>query len=204
MRLALPWHAEPPSPPPPEASHYEQASLALEHVVERLSRAPKCGVVDLGSPTAANLELYARHRARITFADLHRFYAPRRLAGADSERFNESLPKTPIQVDVILAWDLLDYLSLEEMHWLRAALSRHCAPGSLLHALVSSGGLIPETPSFYTVVDDATLLVQESGPPVRPSPAHSEPALLHALNGVTVRKRFQLRRAAVEYLFDWT
>jgi len=108
-----------------------------------------------------------------------------------------------MQVDVILAWDLLDYLSLEEIAWLGQSLTHHCAPGAIMLALVSCQGLIPETPSFYTFLDDKTLLVEESGPPVRPSPALSEHALLGSLHDMTVKSRFQLRRATVEYLFGW-
>lgn len=201
MRLALPWRSE--SPPPPELARFEQASLALEHIVSRLDHAPHCGILDLGSPTAANLELYSRHDAKITFADLYRFYAPMRTGGTSSKLFTESLPRAPMQVDVVLAWDLFDYLSLDEITWLRQSLAQHCAPGAILHALVSSEGLISDTPSFFTIVDDKTLLVEESGPPVRPSPALSEHTLVGSLHELTVQSRFRLRRATIEYLFRW-
>jgi hypothetical protein len=201
MRPALPWRAA--STPRLELARYEQPSLALEHVVARLRHAPRCGVLDLGSPTAANLELYSRHGAKITFADLHRFYAPKRAEGSSSEHFNAFLPKTPSQIDVVLAWDLFDYLSLEEIAWLRQSLAGHCAPGAILYALVSSQGLIPDTPSFFAIADDKTLRVEEAGPRVRPSPALSEHTLVGSLHELTVQSRFQLRRAAVEYLFSW-
>lgn len=202
MSLALPWRSQP-AAPPPEPARYEQPSLALDQIIARLGAAPRCGVLDLGSPTAANLALYAREGATITFADLHRFHAPTRVDGNTSNRFNESFPKTPMPVDVILAWDLFDYLSLDETTWLGQCLNQHCAPGAMVHALVSSQGPIPETPSFFTIANDKTLIVQESGPLTRTSPEHSEHTLLGALRDLTVKSRFQLRRATVEYLFCW-
>ncbi len=71
MRLGLPWRSEP-KPPPVETARFEQTSIALEHDMSRLEGARRCGVYDLGAPVAANVELYARHGSRITFADFYR------------------------------------------------------------------------------------------------------------------------------------
>ena len=200
MRLGLPWRSEP-KPPPVETARFEQTSIALEHVMSRLEGARRCGVYDLGAPVSANVELYARHGSRITFADFYRFYEPTRPHGASAASFAELLPATATQVDIILAWDLLNYLSLEEISWLGQSLSATCAPGAILLALVSCPGLMPATPSNHTIVDDGTLRVEANGPPTRPSPAYSEQALLRSLPGLTVKTRVQLRCAMVEYLF---
>ena len=92
MRLGLPWRSDPKPPLPVEAARFEQVSIALEHVMSRLEEAPRCGVLDLGAPIAANVELYARHGSRITFADFYRFYEPTRPDGANAKSFAELLP----------------------------------------------------------------------------------------------------------------
>lgn len=201
MSLALPWRAARENVPLENVEPFEQSSLALRHVTARLAGASRCGVLDLGSPTSSNIELYARHRARITFADLYRFYAPTRSAVSSPKRFAAALPGISTQLDVVLAWDLFDYLSLEEIGWLGEWLASHCARGALLFALVSCPGLVSSEPSFYTIADDETLRVEQNGARERRSPAHTEHALLRALRGQSVRNRFQLRRSTVEYLF---
>lgn len=200
MRLALPWRVASETPPLAEIPSFEQSALAFEYVAQRLAEGPRCSVLDLGSPTPANLALYTRHGASITFADLYRFYAPTRSAGSTRERFADALPHTPKPIDVVLAWDLFDYLSLEEIAWLGAWLRGCLVPGALLYALVSCQGSIPPMPSFFTIADGKSLRVEQSGPRALPAPGHSERAILAALDGMSVRSRFQLRRAAVEYL----
>ncbi len=174
--------------------------MALEQIMTRLEDAPRCGVFDLGAPVAANVELYARHGAKITFADFYHFYEPQRPNAASVAA---SLPATTHQVDIILAWDVLNYLSLDEISWLGESVRSRCAPGALLLALVSCSGLMPATPSNHTIVDEGTRRVEPHDASTRPSPAYSERALLTALGGATVQSRLQLRSAMVEYLFCW-
>lgn len=177
--------------------------MALEHIMSRLEAAPRCGVLDLGAPVAANVELYARHASRIAFADFYRFYEPQRPNGAGAASFAESLPTTATEIDIIFAWDLLNYLSLEEITWLGQSVSSKCAPGAILLALVSCSGPMPATPSKHTIVDERTLRVEANGSSTRRSPAYSEQALLRSLPDFTVKSRCQLRSAMVEYLFCW-
>ena len=203
MRLGLPWRSEPKPPPPVETARFEQTSIALAQVMSRFEDAPRCGVLDLGAPVAANVELYARHGSRIAFADLYQFYEPTRPDGASAKSFAELLPASTTEFDIIFAWDLLNYLTLEEINWLGQSLSATCAPGAILLALVSCPGLMPAAPSNHTIVDEGTLRVEANGPPTRPSPGYSEHALLRSLPGLTVKSRVQLRCAKVEYLFSW-
>ena len=203
MRLGLPWRSDPKPPPPVEAARFEQTSIALEHVMRRLEEAPRCGVLDLGAPIAANVELYARHGSRITFADFYRFYEPTRPDGANAKSFAELLPASATRFDIIFAWDLLNYLTLEEIGWLGQSVSETCAPGAILLALVSCPGLMSAAPSKHTIVDEGTLRVEATAPPARPSPAYSEHALSGPLPDWTVKSRFQLRTSMVEYLFYW-
>lgn len=171
--------------------------------MSRLENAPRCGVLDLGAPVTANVELYARHGARITFADFYRFYEPQRPNGASAASVAATLPATASQVDIIFAWDVLNYLSLEEITWLGQRVRLRCAPGALLLALVSCSGSMPTTPSNHTIMDERTLRVEANGSSTRPSPAYSEQALLRSLPGLTVKSRLQLRNSMVEYLFCW-
>lgn len=174
--------------------------MALGHVIGRLEDAPRPGVLDLGGPIGSNVELYARHGARITFADVFRFYEPSETANASD--FAAMLPDRTSHIDIILAWDLMNYLSLAEIGWLVARVSESSAPGAVLMSLVACAGSIPETPSQHTILDRETLHITPSGPNVRPSPAYSEQTLLRTFSGMTVKSRFQLRSSMVEYLFS--
>ena len=215
MRLGLPWRRSSPSPPtPPFASQPSatkrlNSSNALEHVATRLEDVSPCTVLDLGPPISENLAFYARYGAKITVADFYRFYRP--LRGESLERastraslLDELVPhEASTRFDLVMAWDLLNHLSLDEIAWLLDGMSELCASGALLFAIVTGSGDMPETPSSYSVVDTQTLLSETRASRVRPSPNHSE----HTLAGVTrrlrVERRFQLRNATAEYLFSF-
>lgn len=177
--------------------------MALPPVLRRLEDAPRPGVLDLGAPVASNVELYARHGARIAFADLYRFYEQQRSRYASAERFAELLPRTASHTDVIFAWDLFNYLSLEQIGWLGQGVGRTCAPGTIVLALVSCAGTVPARPSNHAIVDARRIRIDTQTEARSPSPDYSEQELLRSLPGVTVTSRFQLRTSMVEYMLTW-
>ena len=215
MRLGLPWRRSSPSPPtPPFASQAPatkrlNSSSALEHVATRLADVSPCTVLDLGPPIAANLAFYARYGAKITIADFYRFYRPRRgksleRASARASLFDELVPHdASTRFELVMAWDLLNYLSLDEITWLMDGMSRLCSKGALMSAIVSGSGDMPLTPSNYTIVDTQTLLNETRTSRVRPSPNHSERTLARVTRGLRVERRFQMRNATAEYLFSF-
>ena len=164
MRLGLPWRSDTAPRPRVTPARFEQTSIALEYVLDRLEDAPRPGVLDLGGPVASNLELYARHRARVTFADFYRFYEPERPKRADANDFSESIPRTAHHVDIILAWDLLNYLSLDEIGWLLANINETRSPGAVLLALVACAGSIPATVGTMWHSEHWNSWCQDEGP----------------------------------------
>ena len=102
-----------------------------------------------------------------------------------------------------MAWDLLNYLCLDEIAWLIDGMSDLCSPGALMFAIVTGSGDMPETPSNYSLVDMQTLLSETRTSRVRPSPNHSEHALASVSPRLTVERRFQLRNATAELLFSF-
>lgn len=167
--------------------------MALEHVITRLEDAPRPGVLDLGSPVSSNVALYARHGARMTFADLYRFDATP----------GDVLPGKAFHIDIVFAWDLLNYLSLEEIESLGESVREKCAPGAMVLALISCPGPMPAIPSYHAITGRDTLWVETKSAETTTSAGYSEQSLLRALPDITVKSRFQLRSSMVEYLFAW-
>ena len=175
----------------------------------RLEDVSPGSVLDLGPPISENLAFYARYGAKITVADFYRFYRP--LRGNSLERastraslLDELVPhKASTRFDLVMAWDLLNYLSLDEIAWLMDGTSELCSPGALMFAIVAGSGDMPETPSNYRFVDTQTLLNETRTSRVRPSPNHAEHTLASVTPRLTVERRFQLRNATAEFLFNF-
>jgi hypothetical protein len=185
-----------------------QSSIALEALLEYLDRAPR-RVLDLGPPVADNLACYAHFGAKISIADFYRFFVSRRAEDPEGTSVGSHLFRTLLPCDgtngfdLVLAWELLDYLSPDENRGLLHSLRELCRPGALLYALVASEGKLSIRPPVYTIEDERTLRCNAPAPVRRPSPGYSEQALLRFMPRLEVERSYQLRNQRVEYLLRY-
>lgn len=198
MRLALFRGPERSAQPEGELQQLEQSSLALKALVHVLQRGvSRPNVLDLGEANGANLAFFSRYRARLSIADLYRSL---RTAKLD----NALLPsEPPARFDVVLLWDLLNYLTPEEIGWLAKSVGRLSRPGAVMLAFLSSSREIPYRPSRYGIRNEETLVYEVYGTRKRPSPRYTEHTLLRLMPGTTVESRYQLRNEVVEYVLQY-
>jgi hypothetical protein len=157
-------------------------------------------VLDLGPASRDNLEFFGRRGVRLTVADLYR--------GCGHQRRSKELLSKLLRYqrsdrfDLVLAWDVLNYLKREELGALVESLGDHLSSGTLLHAfIVTARDMAPE-PITYRIEDGETL-VPVSKPGRSVSPRYVEPELLRSMPGMTVEHRFQLRNGMAEYVFTY-
>ena len=207
MRLGLPFRSESASASRAGPSPSRQTSLALKSLLHSLDGSTRPSVLDLGAATGENLAFLSGLGARLSIADLYRSLLPVRdqlgPASDPSSFFDDLLPGVPgAPFDVILAWDVLNYMTPEEIAWLTTSVGRRSKPGAVMLAFVASSGEIPVRPATYNILDEETLAVSAAAPRRRPAPRYSEPMLLRLMPGMSVESRFQLRNETVEYLFS--
>jgi hypothetical protein len=165
-------------------------------------------VLDLGVASGANLEFLSQYARRFHFADLTgrtRVFEgvplPAEGQGLEGLIAGRLEGVTTAPFDLVLAWDLFDYLTLEQVASLVAPLARHCRSGARLFCLVSIQERIPYRPRGFEIAGPDRLLYQDYGAGERPGPRHSEPGLARALKGFEVDRGFLLRNGVKEYLF---
>jgi hypothetical protein len=191
----------------PRDSRWRQRSIALEKLLPALPEEGGLRVLDLGAANPSNLDFFTRRGGQLTVADFYRSYLPKRAAlkeGAKAAVFSELLaydPKT--RFDLILAWDLLNYLKKDELTLLIEGLHPYCLPGTMVLAFVATTSHIPASPLLYRVEDARTLLCEVAPGPKRPCPRYLEQELLRLMPGLNVENRFQLRNGTLEYLFSY-
>lgn len=203
-----------PSPEAAEAPAPEQwQSKALEHVARWLDQQYHPYILDLGSASGANLDFYARYGSQVEFLDLHHQIEKARSGSNDLHRpdgFADAVRgllrgsggeaddrRRPF--DLILAWDVLDYITPEQIKGLSKALHPRCRRGTRLFAQVSYTGTIPARPVRMTVVGEERLQC-ETEHAVRPSPQYTEPLLLKNLKDFGVDQSCLLRRGTREFV----
>ena len=186
-----------------------QKSLGLRRLLPD-SEDATIRVLDLGPARSANLEFFSHYGGRLTVADFYRGLPSARAATADDDddgkakAFAELLPfDKSTRFDLILAWDLLNYLTPQEQHLLMASLDRFCVAGTGILALVSTQKEMPPAPSAYSIRDADTIIYEEREGRRRPCPRYLEGDLLKRMPGLTVENRVQLRNGMLEYVFSY-
>ena len=187
-----------------------QKSLGLRSLLPE-SEDTTLRVLDLGSARSANFEFFSRYGGQVTVADFYTGLRSVRAATADDEEddrkakaFAELLPfDESTRFDLILAWDLLNYLTPQEQHLLMARLEPFCMAGTKILAFVSTHKEMPPAPSAYSIRDADTLIYEEHEGRARPCPRYLEGDLLKRMQGLTVENRVQLRNGMLEYVFSY-
>ncbi len=186
-----------------------QKSLGLRSLLPE-SEDTVLRVLDLGPARSANLEFFSRYGGQLTVADFYSGLRSARAATAseDDDRkakaFAELFPfDKSTRFDLILAWDLLNYLTPQEQRLLMASLEPFCMAGTGILAFVSTQKEMPPAPSAYSIRDADTLVYEERRGRTRPCPRYVEGDLLKRMQGLTVENRYQLRNGMLEYVFSY-
>lgn len=197
------------TPNPPETGEAEprqHQSLALPLLIKRLEGGLRRRVLDLGPAVGGNVAFLAGLSCRVHIADLQQSLFPpgeaRPAMGAEAFQalLDRDLPMGE-GFDVILAWDLLDYLEEGRIRLLSRNLARLCPAGSLLLVLISTRREIPDRPNRFEIVDSDHLAYEFENSLVRPGPQYKEPVLHRCLPEFEVESTFLLRNGIQEYLF---
>lgn len=178
-------------------------SLALAALFVEMHRERKPQVLDLGSAVGSNVEFLSRFECKLYIEDLYSALSSRSGDGDADERFFAELLPLPegARVDVVLAWDLFNYLNRKELARLAEYLARVCRPGAMLLSLISTQKEIPAQPIRFRIVDEEKLLYEVRTSSTRPSPRYAPAEVRDLLRGFRVDRSFLLRHGIQEYLF---
>jgi len=186
------------------AAHH---SLGFRALTRALRRDGGSSILDLGPALGQNIAFFGQFGSRVHIGDLYR---SRLEVGvrADDEHPGRHLARLlPIEsgeaFDVVIAWDLLDYLEPKEVDALIAHLAPALREGALLFAMVSYQKEIPASPIRFRIVDSEHLVYETHGAARRSCPRHKQPDLERHLRGFKIDSSFLLRNGMQEYLWAY-
>jgi hypothetical protein len=185
----------------------EALNAPLFHsVVQRMHDAKRWVVLDLGAARNETVRLFGQYRCRLDIADLADGVDA---LNAEKERralhdLAESLlpPKRTESTDVVLCWDLINYLSRPALTVIMDSIAARGRPGMVAHALVFyAESKMPERPSSFFPLDEQRLLNRVPQPGVRAAPRYTPEDLARCLPRYTVERARLLRNGMQEFLF---
>jgi hypothetical protein len=181
-------------------------SPTLKALVSRLTSEFPYHVLDLGGASGANVEFFSRFSSRLQIADLPDALASQDLRASltadPAAALRRILPSAREPFDVVLAWDLLNYLTREQCGRLAEYLEGVCRQGALMLAFVSTTREMSDAPLVFKIVDEQTLLLQPRTSATRQSPRFPPAEVEHLMTGFAVVQSVVMRHGVREYLFS--
>jgi len=182
-------------------------SLALGALLQQLEAGRLHTILDFGPALGGNLKFWSPYASRICFEDYYRTWEelgfPRPADGSYDASTLQSLFSFDRndRFDIILTWDVFNYLEPDHTQAIAGFLSRYCRAGALLFALLSSSPSIPSHPHRFRIVNKEQVLYEKVGSGTRPSPRHQPRDVARMVPGFQVLNSFLLRHGVQEYLF---
>jgi hypothetical protein len=181
-------------------------SLAMKYALRRFRALGGSRVLDLGPALGRNVQFLSPFISKLFIADLHatlRSQSGR--SSLDRARFSKVLksdfPATDQRpVDLVLVWDLLNYLDREQVTTLGQHLARLCRRDSLLFVMLSTLQTIPELPGRYLMLDPETLRCENDSKRERRASGYKEPDLEKLMPAFEVETSYLLRSGIQEYV----
>lgn len=182
-------------------------SPLFKSLIDYVQTAGRCSVLDLGPAFGTNVTFFGELRCKLQIADcgvaLVDLNAREEIG---LEMYAAELQRLlPIEgmgnFDVILTWDLLNYLNKT----LYAALMTHLSPSvsgdTWLHGYISSRREMSASPQHYRLDHEGHVVIMDAGIATQPSPCYPQQMLRTLMPRFGVSRATLLQNGMQEYLF---
>ncbi len=186
-------------------------SLALNALLQQLDPGHKYSILDLGKACGENINFWSQTPARICLPDFYPSLQAERASISDPDEgpsgeslFRELLScASGCRFDIILGWDLFNYLETVLLEDLIRVLREFCHQGTLVFVLISTLQQIPAEPTHFKILDRERLVYENSSPVMKPCPRYQPRDVKMMMAGFDVLVSFLLRHGMQEYLFAY-
>ncbi len=184
-------------------------SLGLHALFQRLQEDVAYSILELGPVRKCNIEYWSQFSHSIYIADLRSslplppLSPPPEDNSEPPERDWHQLLGLPEErrFDIILAWDLPNYLDLSDLSSLIGYLNGFCRPEAILFMMIFDSQRMREDIAVYRIVDESHLGYELGGTKMRDCPRHHAHTLTQIMKYFRSADSFRLRNGVIEYLF---
>lgn len=195
---------------PPTAKPEALKAPLFRLLAEQLDGAGRRHVLDLGAASTPMLSLLGRSRCRVEIADiasdggvgrLNAEVSPEELA-ATAESLLPKRGNADEALDIVLCWDLPNYLQPKPLSVLMNAIAARARHGTLAHALiVYSERTMPEHPGRFVPTDDIMLVNRGPAASEVAAPRYSPDDLRRVMGSFAIDRAMLLANGMQEFLF---
>lgn len=175
-------------------------------MLQSLDDEHRCVVLDLGPARRQTVSLFNHYRCRLDIVDLAEDLDDINRESEESERRTraESLvtPRHEEPIDLVLCWDLLNYLKRPALKTFMSCIAARARPGAQVHALMSySTPKMSAVPCHYIPTDDLCIRVVPATAEQRDAPRYTPEDLALCMPAYRMDRAMLLRNGMQEFLF---
>ena len=177
-------------------------------LAEKMRAGGRWVIQDLGAANAATIDYLNQFRCRLEIADLPASLSSLLSSEADDDeslgnKVQQALPaRTDEPVDIILCWDLLNYLDRRTLTAVMARLAQRANQCTWVHSLiVYSAARMPVVPSLYMPNEQDDLITTPVTTELRDAPRHTPDDLARCMPDYRVERAVLLNNGMQEFLF---
>ena len=209
--MRLPWRSRvetepvrevPPEPPRPTTEIY--ASPGLEEADRTVPGDGTCKVLNLGPSVAANVDFVSKFATYLQIVDaIDRGPAASERDPGGTDRLSSLstlIESHRRSFNLVLAWDVINYLSVDQAERLVASLAELCLPNARFHAIFFATDTMPAIPNRYRIINDARLAYEAVTTEVRGAPELPPATVAKLLKRFQVEHSFVLQHGVHEYV----
>lgn len=192
----------------PKPEPVVHSSLGLKALCERLDGTVSRDILELGPVRNVNIGFWSRFGPSMYIADLRSSLPLPGLTSEDSDFVApdwDSLLGLPEgrSYDVVLAWDLFNYMELPALSSFIAYLKKFCRPGTVVFSLIFDQKEMPDQITLYGIADESHLNYEYAGMQMRTCPRHQPRTMAGVMSRFRTLESFRLKNGVVEYLFEY-
>ncbi len=169
-----------------------------------LDTGSRCKVLDLGSALPENVEYLAGFASYVQIIDWCSWGSSNhQIEASGYERLNtlqNLLAEHRKSFDLVLLWDLLNYLPVDRARRVIRSVAELCRPGARIHAIVYAIDTMPELPNRYRVVTGDRLAYELQTSELRGAPKLPPATVEKLLEGFGVEHSFVLQHGVHEFV----
>ena len=196
----------------PKALEFNSPSVGI--LSQRFPGPGKCQVLDLGAAASSTVAFFSDSACKFYLEDLYRFFiAPRKDREDNGDEDNHVAAAIAAALsydeaarfDLILGWDLFNYMERGAIELLMARIARSCRSGTLLFLTVSTGAMISSAPARITMTSGGRLHYRSTTDDRSIANPRLSPAALESMMpGFRLLHSFLLGDEMQEFLFSYT
>ena len=178
-------------------------SPGLRKILSALASETAARILDLGPAVPSNISTLSDFAGHIRVADAaDELCAP--IAEDDdwtaTSRAAALLPAETGEFDLVLAWDILNYLRKDVSEAVVDRLRQRCQPGARIFALIHEGPTMPAVPQVFEIREGDRLAYRASTLEQLASPKLTPAEVERRLGGFRIEASFVLQHGIREYV----